>query len=49
MTGNHAIPNPNDLFPNPYGTSIVLKNAITPSIQAGEYPSYDDSESPAAS
>ena len=49
MTGNHAIPNPNDLFPNPYGTSIVLKNAITaPNIQVGDYTYYDDSEDPAA-
>ena len=49
MTGNHAIPNPNDLFPNPYGTSIFLKNVITaPNIQVGDYTYYDDSEDPAA-
>ena len=49
MTGNHAIPNPNALFPNPYGTSIFLKNAITaPNIQVGDYTYYDDSEDPAA-
>ena len=35
MTGNHAIPNPNALFPNPYGTSIFLKNAITPQHPGG--------------
>ena len=42
------IPNPNELFPNEYGTSCFIKNAVTaPNIQIGDYTYYDDSPDPA--
>ena len=42
------IPDPNTLFPNDYGTSCFIKNAVTaPNIQIGDYPSYDDENDPA--
>ena len=42
------IPNPNELFPNEYGTSCFIKNAVTaPNIQIGDYTYYDDSHDPA--
>ena len=32
------IPDPNTLFPNDYGTSCFIKNAVTaPNIQIGDY------------
>lgn len=42
------IPNLNELFPNEYGTSCFIKNAVTaPNIQIGDYTYYDDSNDPA--
>lgn len=42
------IPTPNELFPNEYGTSCFIKNAVTaPNIQIGDYTYYDDSHDPA--
>lgn len=46
---NNRFPDPNVLFPNQYGTSCFLKNAITaPNISVGDYTYYDDSEDPTA-
>ena len=45
----HRLPDPNTLFPNAYGTTCFLKNAITaPNIQVGDYTYYDDAEDPTA-
>ena len=42
------IPDPNTLFPNDYGTSCFIKNAVTaPNIQIGDYTYYDDENDPA--
>lgn len=44
----NAIPDPNRLFPNEYGTSCFIKNAVTaPNIQIGDYSYYDDPVAPA--
>lgn len=45
----HRLPDPNTLFPNAYGTTCFLKNAITaPNILVGDYTYYDDAEDPTA-
>ena len=37
------IPDPNQVFPNEYGTSCFLKNVVTaPNISVGVYTYYDD-------
>ena len=39
----NRIPDPNTLFPNAYGTSCFIENAVTaPNIQIGDYTYYDD-------
>lgn len=41
------IPNPNELYPNEYKTSVFLKNVITaPNIFVGDYTYYDDAANP---
>ena len=41
------IPNPNDIFPNEYGTSCFIKNVVkAPNIIVGDYTYYDDSTDP---
>ena len=41
------IPNPDDVFPNDYGTSCFIKNVISaPNIIVGDYTYYDDPEDP---
>ena len=41
------IPNPNEVFPNEYGTSCFIKNVVTaPNIQIGDYTYYDDDTDP---
>lgn len=41
------IPNPNQIFPNEYKTSVFLKNVITaPNIIVGDYTYYDDADDP---
>lgn len=41
------IPNPDDVFPNEYGTSCFIKNVISaPNIIVGDYTYYDDPEDP---
>ena len=45
----NRIPNPNEVFPNEYGTSCFLKNVITaPNIFVGDYTYYDDPVDPTA-
>ena len=44
-----AIPSPDVVFPNEYGTSVFLKNVITaPNISVGDYTYYDDEKDPTA-
>ena len=41
------IPDPNQVFPNEWKTSVFLKNVITaPNIEVGDYTYYDDAEHP---
>lgn len=41
------IPDPNQIFPNEYKTSVFLKNVITaPNIIVGDYTYYDDADDP---
>ncbi|MBC8536503.1 CatB-related O-acetyltransferase [Feifania hominis] len=41
------LPNPNEVFPNEYGTTCFLKNVITaPNISVGDYTYYDDPADP---
>lgn len=41
------IPNPNEIYPNEYKTSVFLKNIITaPNISIGDYTYYDDAVDP---
>ena len=41
------IPNPDQVFPNEFGTSCFLKNVITaPNILVGDYTYYDDTAEP---
>ena len=41
------IPNPDDIFPNEYGTSCFIKNVISaPNIIVGDSTHYDDPEDP---
>lgn len=43
----NAIPNPNAVFPNEYGTTCFLKNVVTaPNIFIGDYTYYDDPADP---
>ena len=43
----NAIPNPNAVFPNEYGTTCFLKNVVTaPNIFVGDYTYYDDPADP---
>lgn len=45
----NAIPNPNERFPNEYGTSCFIKNVVTaPNIFIGDYTYYDDPVDPAS-
>lgn len=45
----NRFPDPDALFPNAYGTTCFLKNAITaPNILVGDYTYYDDAEDPTA-
>ena len=40
-------PDPNQVFPNEYGTTCFLKNVITaPNITVGDYTYYDDAQTP---
>lgn len=42
------IPNPNQVFPNQYGTTCFIKNVISaPNISVGDYTDYDDDTDPA--
>ena len=42
------IPDPNQIFPNEYKTSVFLKNVIiAPNIIVGDYTYYDDADDPA--
>lgn len=42
------IPNPNQLFPNEFGTTCYIKNVIqAPNISVGDYTYYDDENDPA--
>lgn len=42
------IPNPDEIFPNEYGTSCFVKNVVkAPNVQIGDYTYYDDSIAPA--
>ena len=42
------LPNPNEVFPNEYGTTCFIKNVITaPNITVGDYTYYDDPSDPA--
>ena len=42
------IPNPNQVFPNQYGTTCFIKNVISaPNISVGDYTYYDDDTDPA--
>lgn len=44
-----TIPDPNQVFPNEYGTSCFLKNVVTaPNISVGDYTYYDDPIDPTA-
>lgn len=44
----NKIPNPNDPFPNEYGTTCFIKNVVkAPNILIGDYTYYDDPEDPA--
>ena len=41
------IPNPNEVFPNEYGTSCFIKNVVhAPNIEIGDYIYYDDDTDP---
>lgn len=41
------IPNPNEVFPNEYGTSCFIKNVVhAPNIEIGDYTYYDDDTDP---
>ncbi|MGI5958049.1 MAG: CatB-related O-acetyltransferase [Massiliimalia sp.] len=43
------IPDPNEVFPNEYGTSCFLKNVVSaPNIFIGDYTYYDDPVDPTA-
>ncbi len=43
------LPNPNDVFPNEFGTSCFIKNVVTaPNVFIGDYTYYDDADNPAA-
>lgn len=43
------IPNPNDVFPNEFGTSCFIKNVVkAPNVFIGDYTYYDNTEDPAA-
>lgn len=43
-----AIPDPNAVFPNEYGTTCFLKNVIkAPNVTVGDYTYYDDARAPA--
>ena len=43
----NKIPDPNQIFPNEYKTSVFLKNVITaPNIIVGDYTYYDDADDP---
>ena len=44
----HRIPDPNQIFPNEYGTSCFIKNVVrAPNISIGDYTYYDDPDDPA--
>ncbi len=41
------IPDPNEVFPNEYGTSCFIKNVVhAPNIEIGDYTYYDDDTDP---
>ncbi len=42
------IPNPNEIYPNEYKTTVFLKNVITaPNVSVGDFTYYDDTVNPA--
>lgn len=44
-----TIPNPQDVFPNEYGTTCFIKNVVkAPNVQIGDYTYYDDAQDPTA-
>ena len=44
----YNIPDPDQVYPNQFGTTCFLKNVITaPNISVGEYTYYDDPLDPA--
>lgn len=47
MTEKNGYPNPNDIFPNEFGTTCFLKNVVkAPNIEIGDYTYYDDAAGP---
>ena len=47
MTEKNGYPDPNDIFPNEFGTTCFLKNVVkAPNIEIGEYTYYDDAAGP---
>lgn len=41
------VPNPNEIFPNQYGTSCFVKHVVqAPNISIGDYTYYDDRDNP---
>ena len=41
------VPNPNEIFPNQYGTSCFVKHVVqAPNISSGDYTYYDDRDNP---
>lgn len=41
------VPNPNEIFPNQYGTSYFVKHVVqAPNISIGDYTYYDDRDNP---
>lgn len=47
MTEKNGYPDPNDIFPNEFGTTCFLKNVVkAPNIEIGDYTYYDDAAGP---
>ena len=43
MKEKNGCPDPNDIFPNEFGTTCFLKNVVkAPNIEIGDYTCYDD-------
>ena len=47
MKEKNGCPDPNDIFPNEFGTTCFLKNVVkAPNIEIGDYTCYDDAAGP---